>query len=790
MSGLKRLIVDIHRRSLWQVLTIYLGASWAVLEVSDQVIDRYLLPEWVYPTAILILMLGLPIVLATAFVREEAPGTTAPAATLAPEADAPAGGAAKPEAPVAAAAESPKPATEHPSAPSGGFLAKHLTLPRAVVAVLVALVSIGLLGASVVLRGEGRVTNASGAAGDAFEERAWLVVAAFEAEEEDEDVALAAREALTVDLQQSQFVNVYSREQMAAVLRRMQLPDTIVVDRRVAVEVAEREGLSAVLTATVRRLGGDYVLSARVIQPSTGHELIAVRSAAREDRLLEGVQALSREVRVRLGEERAAIRRSKPLPQVTTESLDALKLYTQAAEAADRRDSQRALELTLGALELDSTFASAYEAAAIYSRNTGRHGDGADYARRAYELRERLTDKERLEVEATFHNAVEMDYRAAADVYETLLSSYPDDWIAAHNLGVMAYLLGEPERAYQATLRALRLAPYNGPAYGNAIDYARRTDRWDVADSLIQVAKERGFEDGAARWSLDQAIGRRDWQRADQLCDSLLAASSRPSQRAEDRRSCGTLDVVRGRMQRGLEQIIDAADYYGREGRIMNRGATRGLVPFIEAARGRRAATAAFFERILDSAALATAREPTRTIGRTVYLLSAYLFELDDIAARLEANIPPDPETSTRAFAVYAEHHISAARAVRGRRWLEVVDEVRRARSMDYRSDGIEAFADMMLGQAFDELGQPDSAIAFLTESVSPARVADSHYARVRLPAIELRLAELEEKRGDKAAAAAHYQTFIELWSHPDPDLVGRVEAARQALERLASADN
>jgi len=749
-----------------------------VLEVSDQVIGRYLLPEWVYPTEILVLMLGLPIVLATAFVREETPGSTAPATSPSAE-----------PAPVTPATETPKPATKQPGAPSSGFLARHLTLPRVVIAVLVALVAIGLMGASVVLRGEGRVTNSSGAAGDAFEERAWLVVAAFEAEEEDEDLAMAAREALTIDLQQSQFINVYSREQMATVLRRMRLPDTLVVDRRVAVEIAEREGLSAVLTATVGRLGGDYVFSARVIHPGTGHELIAVRSAARDDRLLEGVQALSREVRVRLGEERAAIRRSKPLPQVTTESLEALKLYTQGAEAADRRDSQRALELTLGALELDSTFASAYEAAAIYSRNTGRHGDGAEYARRAYELRDRLTDKERMEVEATFHNAVEMDYRAAADVYETLLSSYPDDAVAAHNLGVMASLLGEPERAYQATLRAVRLAPYNGFGYGNAMGYARRTDRWDIADSLIQVAKKRGFEDGAARWSLDQAIGRREWQRADQLCDSLLAATSRPSQRAADQRNCGTLDVVRGRMQRGMEGIVDAADYYRREGRNMSRGATITLVPYIEAARGRRAATAAFFERRMETFSPAAVREPTRTIGRTVYLLSAYLFELDDIAARLEANVPPDPETSTRAYAVYAEHHISAARALRGGRWLEVVDEVRRARSMDYYSDGIEAFADMMLGQAFDELGQLDSAIAYLTESISPARVAGSHYARIRLPTIELRLAELEEKRGDKAAAAAHYQTFIELWSQPDPDLAGRVEAARQALERLASAD-
>ncbi|MEE9132430.1 MAG: hypothetical protein V3U13_02610, partial [Gemmatimonadota bacterium] len=72
MSQLKQFIREIHRRSLWQTLTIYLGASWAVLEVTDQIVARYLLPEWVYPAALILLLLGLPIVLATAFVREEA----------------------------------------------------------------------------------------------------------------------------------------------------------------------------------------------------------------------------------------------------------------------------------------------------------------------------------------------------------------------------------------------------------------------------------------------------------------------------------------------------------------------------------------------------------------------------------------------------------------------------------------------------------------------------------------------------------------------------------------------
>ena len=79
MTSLKKAIIEIHRRSLWQVLMVYLGACWAVLEASDQVIERYLLPVWVYPTEIIVLLVGLPIVLATAMVREESATPASPA---------------------------------------------------------------------------------------------------------------------------------------------------------------------------------------------------------------------------------------------------------------------------------------------------------------------------------------------------------------------------------------------------------------------------------------------------------------------------------------------------------------------------------------------------------------------------------------------------------------------------------------------------------------------------------------------------------------------------------------
>ncbi len=78
MSRVKELIHEIHRRSLWQVLAIYVGVSWVVLQVVEVLSETAGLPSWVGPGAIILLLLGLPIVMATAFVQEGVGGRTQP----------------------------------------------------------------------------------------------------------------------------------------------------------------------------------------------------------------------------------------------------------------------------------------------------------------------------------------------------------------------------------------------------------------------------------------------------------------------------------------------------------------------------------------------------------------------------------------------------------------------------------------------------------------------------------------------------------------------------------------
>jgi tetratricopeptide (TPR) repeat protein len=790
MSRLKQLIVEIHRRSLWQVMTIYLGASWAVLEASDQVIGRYLLPEWVYPTEILLLLVGLPLVLATAFVREEretVAETARGAGAAAKPRDTPTPSTVEPETDLAERERAA--ATPSAEAAGAGFLSRYLTLPVAVLAVVGALAIVGVASAFVVVRGAGRVTESSGTAGDAFEERAWLVVPEFEATLEDREVALAAREALTVDLQQSRYVNVYSREQLSPVLRRMGRPDTTRLDRAVALEVAEREGLAAVLAVTVSRLGGQYVFSARVVQPGSGEEIITARSVASEDRLLEGVEKLSHEIRRRLGEARDAIRQSEPLPKVTTSSLEALKLYARASEANGRYEFEQALEFATQAVRLDSTFAGAYRALAVYSSNLGHRAEAARYATRAYELRDGLTERERLSTEATYYSQAEWDYRHALQTYELILSRYPDEGSAANNLAAMAERLGERERAYQASLTTVELQPYSALAYGHVIANARWTGRWEVADSFIQVARELGFEQQAADWSLAQALGRRDWGRAEFLCDSLLTAASGAGRLASMRTRCGALDIARGRLQRGVERELAVAEFRVQRGEVFLYGPPVFYVVMADATRGRHDEARALFERVIAYADPESLAEPERFVARQTLQVFAYLLEMPDLAEQTRAAYPPFPD-STHPISHYGEWLAGAARALHDGEAERAVDLLRQLRALDLILGNWELLADIMFGLSFEQLGEADSAVAYLEQLTEPALLAGNAFARVQLPIIELRLARLEESRGNVDGAVRHYRNFLEIWAEPDPELSGDVEAARRALARLAGQES
>jgi tetratricopeptide (TPR) repeat protein len=712
----------------WLPLAAYGGAAALTLLGTAQAASRFLLPGWI-PGAVLALLLVLGLV------------------TLRTR---------------------------------GAARQRSLAAGAAALAVLVA------AGSLVVAQGLPRVTDARGVAGGAFGERGWVLVADFEAGEGGEEVGLAAREALMVDLQQSGFLNVVPRAQIAGILQRMGLPDTVRLAGPLALEVAERAGAGAVLSASVSRLGPQYVLSGRALSPASGDELFAVRTAAGADRLLGAVESLSREMRRRLGERRDDIRRSRPLPEVSTASLAALRLYA-LAERLIPLDYDGAGGLAGEALRSDSTFAMGHRLAAAIAHSQLRYGDANHHVTRAFELRDRLPERERWHIEALYHATVSLEPRRAAEAYELLLQRYPDDWRAANNLaGVHQGWLDNHEAGYTWYLRASQLNPQSGGPLIGALKGAHFTRRAAQVDSLEKVMEQRGLDDFLAVWRAAHAFAEGEFGRAAELCDALLAAASQ-ARFGENREFCGSLDVASGRLRQGVARLEAVERFYLEGGRYRNLAHVAQAAAMAELLRGDRDAAAAHLERVLALVPAEAVPEPDRFINRTSLQVQAALLGRPDLLERIGAAYPayPDP---WHWFGRTGDGLVSGARAVAAGDGQTALRALRAGWPSDREAMGWRIWNDLLQGMAFDQVGQPDSAAARFRSA------ADARYHtvdvltknRILLPFALQRIAAAEEAAGNPVGAAEAHARLLDLWAGADPELQGQVQATRSALTRLA----
>jgi tetratricopeptide (TPR) repeat protein len=651
----------------------------------------------------------------------------------------------------------------------------------AVAAAAVLVTAAAALGVAAAMRALPGMTEASGRADD-FAERGWVLVAEPEAEDDAADVALAVREALTVDLQQSGFVNVYGRFQITPVLQRMGLPPTSALELPLALDVAQRTGAGAVLAVTVSRLGPQYVLSGRAIRPADGVELFAVRSAGTPDNLVQAVEALSREVRRRLGEERGELRRSRALPEVTTRSLEALKLYAAAEQATNERNITRAATLLDAALAEDPTFAMAHRAAGILATNQLRFGDGVRHVTRAYELRDRLSDRERWHVEALYFTFVDIDPGRAVDAYERVLARYPDDVRAAINVGsTLNTWLNDNEPAWLAISQIRNAGPQPAAYYINAIHLAYVTGRHDDAERLAAAADENGFGDVASRWRIGRAFASGAYRTATAMCDSVLAGPPRPPSLADDREICGSIDIATGRLVIGAARLRQIQREYMEARRYRNVAHVTQALAVGHILRNEPDRAIERLTGLLERVPGHESPEPDRFITRTSLQLQAALLGRPDIVARIGEVYPLDPDYRNWMTRV-GTALVQAAVSTSAGDGAAALDTLRAAIPGDRVPVGWRMWNELVRGLAFESIGRNDSAAVRLGRAADPAFLALEFTTkdRIYLPLILRRLADVEDARGNTAGAADARRRLIELWADADAALQADVAELRE----------
>ena len=295
-----------------------------------------------------------------------------------------------------------------------------------------------------------------------FEARDWVLIADFENQTGGAIADGTVEYALAHALGESRFVNVVPRERVIDTLGLMRRPPETRVDTAVGREIALRDGgVRAMLTGRVDKLDTTYAVSAALVEPATGRTVASLREeAAGDSEFLPAVHRLSNRVRARLGEALADIERSaRALEKVTTPSLSALQLFSEADALIALGKSDVAEGLLRQAVAEDPDFASGYMHLAWTISNQQK--PATEYlppAERALELAERVSERERYYILGSYHSMVGQDEQAVT-AYEALLQLYPDHYWGTGNLANTNQRLGRREEAWRWRVRRAGLRP-------------------------------------------------------------------------------------------------------------------------------------------------------------------------------------------------------------------------------------------------------------------------------------------------------------------------------------------
>lgn len=774
MTPLRQLISEIHRRSVWQVLGIYFMGSWGALQVVESLTESAGLPDWVPPFALVLLVLGLPMVVATAFVQEGAPGLDRDPGE--PEEELADDGRSKPAS--ASTADEPR----------RGSRARGLfTWRNAVGGGVAAFMLLGIAVATYfAMRSAGVGPVASLAAQGVFEEGEPLVLADFSTNG-DAGLARLVTEALRVDLVESSALTVVPESYVGEALQRMGRPDTSTVTPAVGREIARRDGFKAVLQGEVGSLGSGYVLTASLVEAQTGETLAAFREAVEsDDGLLAAIDKLSERIREKSGESLRQIRAGESLETVTTASLPALEAYTEAIDLSRRGREAEAIALLESALELDPEFGMAWRKLGAMLGNVGAGRERQlEAARRAYELRHRMGEVERLLAEAYYFTNVEPQEERAIQAYEQILASAPDEPTALNNLAITIFDR-DMDYAIELLQRAVDGPGATATAHTNLVQYYWSSRRDDEARALLELVRERypgSLRGEILALDLDVAQGR--FAEAHGGREELLQRTSLSApQRYRQELQLAAEDAGRGRLAEGREHVQVILDLAEAEEEPAWAVDALTAWAFAEALLGSPVTARAYVSRAREHGPLWETDLSGWSIAAAIAALG-FSGDPEDASRWLgeweEAVPPPERTESQRTALTWTRWALGVGRG-NSEAALEAIDVIQDdlLRCGDKRCWG---WWDR--GRALEVGGRLEEAVAMYRRNNEGLDASETRWFPPQYMDAVWRIARLSEELGDAETARAHYLELAERWADADDALQPRVREARARAAAL-----
>jgi eukaryotic-like serine/threonine-protein kinase len=310
----------------------------------------------------------------------------------------------------------------------------------------------------------------------------------------------ALKQALAVDLEQSPFLNVLSDRRTGETLRLMGRAPNDRVTREVAQEICLRTGSKAILAGSISRLGSQYVVGLEAVNCGNGDTLTKEQAeASSKEDVVKALGNVASGQRTKLGESLASVQKFNVPIEATTSSLEALKTFSMGVTTQRQKGDAEAIPFLRRAIELDPNFAVAYAVLGVSYANMSQPSLSAENLKKAYEMRERVSEKERLRISAYYYAFVTGELEKEAQTYQLWIQSYPRDDIPHGNLGSNFIALGQYEKSVAETQEAQRLEPNSVIGYANLGQNFLALNRLDDAKAMFEQALARKLDSGSLR---------------------------------------------------------------------------------------------------------------------------------------------------------------------------------------------------------------------------------------------------------------------------------------------------
>ena len=305
------------------------------------------------------------------------------------------------------------------------------------------------------------------------------------------------RQGLSAQLEQSPFLSLVSDSRIAQMLTLMNQPAQTKLTQELTREVCQRTGSAASVEGSISSLGSQYVLGLKAVNCATGDVISQEQVTANgKEEVLKALGDAATRMRAKLGESLASVQKYAALPEdVTTPSLEALQAYTLGMRAYDvTNDFAAGVQFFQRAVSLDPNFAMAYLRLGQCYQPLSELTLAAESTRRAYQLRERTSEREKLEISSFYELVVTGNLEAARISYELYAQTYPRDEDPQLFLWFSYLASGDYQRAHIAALQAVKINPGSSNNYANLVYTYQWLNQLEQAKAAVQESRANKLE--------------------------------------------------------------------------------------------------------------------------------------------------------------------------------------------------------------------------------------------------------------------------------------------------------